>query len=53
VGRFGSRERDAALRYDLVPYWQGNTLKYKLGVRFVGWDGTKDAFVQWSNEYVR
>ena len=27
--------------------------QYMPGVRFVGWDGTQDAFRQWSAEYVR
>jgi FG-GAP-like repeat len=53
VGRFGLDHRDDALRYELTPYWAGGSLRYKAGVRFVGWDGTQDAFAQWSPEYVR
>jgi hypothetical protein len=49
VGRFGPDERDDALRYELVRTLNG----FKTGVRFVGWDGTQDAFVQWSPQYVR
>jgi hypothetical protein len=36
-------------RYELIRTWNG----YETGVRFVGWDGTQDAFVQWSSQYVR
>jgi hypothetical protein len=53
VGRFNLDHRDDALRYELVPYWGGGTWQYRTGVRFVGWDGTQDAFVQWSTHYVR
>jgi hypothetical protein len=53
VGRFNLDHRDDALRYELVPYWGGGTWQYRTGVRFVGWDGTQDAFVQWSTQYVR
>jgi hypothetical protein len=49
VGRFGPDDRDDAVRYELVRTWNG----YETGVRFVGWDGSQDAFVQWSPQYVR
>ena len=49
VGRFGPGQRDDAIRYELIRTLNG----YKTGVRFVGWDGTGDAFVQWSPQYVR
>jgi hypothetical protein len=48
IGRFGPDQRDDAIRYDLVRTWNG----YTTGVRFVGWDGTQDAFVQWSPQHV-
>jgi hypothetical protein len=53
VGRFTPDERDDALRYEQVRYLEGTTWKYKVGTRFVGWDGTADAFRLWSGEYVR
>jgi hypothetical protein len=49
VGRFGPDQRDDAIRYELVPTFNG----YETGVRFVGWDGTQDTFVQWSPQYLR
>jgi hypothetical protein len=53
VGRFTPDDHDDALRYELVSYWGGTHQEYKLGTRFVGWDGTQDAFRLWSPEYVR
>jgi hypothetical protein len=53
VGLFTRGTRDIALRYELVSYWNGTHLDYKLGTRFVAWDGTQDAFRLWSGEYVR
>lgn len=54
IGRFTADERDDAVRYKLEPYACGfNQTCYKTGVRFVGWDGTQDAFAQWTWHYVR
>ena len=53
VGRFTPRGGDDALRYELVRKWIVGSWQYVTGVRFVGWDGTQDAFRQWSPEYVR
>jgi hypothetical protein len=53
VGRFAPGRRDVALRYELVPDWDGTQQDHKVGTRFVGWNGTEDAFRHWSGEYVR
>jgi hypothetical protein len=53
VGRFTREGGDDALRYELVRKWIVSSWQYVTGVRFVGWDGTQDAFRQWSAEYVR